>query len=230
MIDQVDARLTAWIANVVGTVSVALTPPRETQTEPVVHLYLMQVVPALASPDSKHPRDARFRPEQVMLSYLVAVRAAEPEQAHKLLGDLIFAALDDADMTLDFEPIPVQTWLALGVEPQPAFILKVPLSRERAVPDISLVRQPMVLRTSSITTLQGVVLGPQDVPLYGALVELPGLRQYQRTDAHGRFRFASVPADPPVKQVRVSAKGHELEVNVEQSGEPLVIHLFEENS
>lgn len=222
MIDEVDARLKTWVENVLGTVDVTLTPPREAQTDPVVHLYLLHIVPSLSSPDGKRA------PVQVMLHYLVAVRAAQPEQAHRLLGDLIVAAIGNDEFTLEFEPLSVQTWIALGVEPQPAFILKVPLERELPEPDVALVRTPMVLRASSIASLQGVVLGPQDLPLYGALVELPDSRLYQRTDSHGRFRFPTVPADPPVKRVRVSAKGHELEMDIEQSAEPLVIRLFEE--
>jgi hypothetical protein len=222
MIDEVDARLTTWVENVLGTVNVTLAPPHEAQADPAVHLYLLQIVPALSSPDGKRS------PVQVMLHYLVVVRAAEPEQAHKHLGDLILAAIDNSEFTLDFEPISVHTWIALGVEPQPAFILKVPLDRVQPELDVALVRSPMVLRASSIATLQGVVLGPQDVPLYGALVELPPSRLYQRTDSHGRFRFSTVPADPPVKRVRVTARGHELEMDIEQPTEPLVIRLFEE--
>src|SRR5436190_2759699 len=138
MIDQIDERLKAWVENVLGAVDIALTPPRETQPDPVVHLYLLQLVPALATPDN------RRLPRQVMLHYLVAVRAAEPERAHQLLGDLIFAALDTSDFELDFNPVPVETWIALGVEPQPAFVLKAPLTRERVMPDVPLVRVPMV--------------------------------------------------------------------------------------
>ena len=223
MIDEVDARLKTWVENVLGTVDVALTPPREPQPEPTVHLYLLQIVPELSSPDGKRS------PVQIMLHYLITVRAAEPEQAHKLLGDLVLAAIDNAEFALDFDPLPMETWIALGVEPQPAFVLKIPLERERPEPDVALVRTPMVLRASSIATLQGVVLGPEDLPLYGALVELPDSRLYQRTDSHGRFRFPTVPADPPVKRVRVSAKGHELETEIDSTSESVVIRLFEEN-
>lgn len=222
MIDVVDARLKAWVETVVGTTEVALTPPRAGQGDPVIHLYLLQVVPSLSSPDNKRT------PVSVMLHYLVTARADQPEQAHKLLGDLIFAAIDNPEFTLDFEPLPIQTWIALGVEPQPAFVMKVPLTRELPEPDAALVRVPMVLRASSIASLQGVVLGPEDQPLHGALVEISGSRLYQRTDSRGRFRFPTVPADPSVKRVRVTAKGHELEVEVDQSAEPVIIRLFEE--
>ena len=231
MIDQVDAQLQTWVENVLGEVSVALTPPRDTPDDPVVHLYLMQVVPSLVTPDARMiGRQPVRAPLQVMLNYLVAVRAADPQQGHKMLGDLIFAALDSSEFELNFDPLPLETWIALGVEPQPAFVLKLPLTRDLPVPDVALVRQPMVTRITSVTSLQGVVLGGEDLPLYGALVELPGLRLYQRTDSHGRFRFPTVPADPPVKLVRVTAKGRETEMEIDHAlaSEPVIIRLFEE--
>ncbi|HVU10718.1 MAG TPA: carboxypeptidase-like regulatory domain-containing protein, partial [Phototrophicaceae bacterium] len=211
------------VTSVAGSVTVALTPPRDPpQVDPVVHVYLMGIVPALTAPDP------RKLPRQVMLDYLIAVRGSDPERAHKLLGTLVLAALDSTEFTLNYDPLPVETWLAFGTEPQPAFVLRVPLVRERPAADVQLVRQPMVLREASIASLQGVVLGPKDLPLAGVLVELPGLRQYQRTDAQGHFRFPTVPLDPPVKSLRVSGKGHELDVSIESVASPLVIHLFEE--
>jgi hypothetical protein len=222
MIDQIDERLKTWVQSVVGTVTVALTPPRDAQTDPVVHLYLMKIVPVLATHDVTH------LPRQVKLHYLVAVRAADPTTTHNLIGALVLAALESTDFEIDYEPLPNETWLALGAELQPGFVIQVPFSAERPVPTTQLVRVPMVTRASSITSLQGVVVGPKDLPLAGVLVELPSLRQYQRTDSRGRFRFPTVPADPPTKLLHISGKGHELEINVEQGTDPLIIHLFEE--
>jgi len=223
MIDQIDERLKTWVASIVGDVPVAFTPPREAQADPVVHLYLMKIVPVLANPDPNR------LPRQVKLCYLIVVRAADPAAAHKLLGELIFAALDSTEFEIDYEALPPETWLALGAELQPAFVIQVPFNRERPASTTQVVRVPMVTRATSITSLQGVVLGPKDLPLQGVLVELPGLRQYQRTDSRGRFRFPTVPVDPPTKLLRVSGKGHELDVNVEQGTDPLVIRLFEES-
>lgn len=224
MIDQIDERLKAWVETVLGSVPVTFAPPRDALADPVVHLYLTQVVPALAAPD------ARRSPARVMLHYLVAVRAEDSLAVHRLLGDLIFSALENPDFDLNFDPIPPEMWLALGSEPQPAFILKVPMVRELPTPDTPLVRQPLVTRLTSVTTLEGVVVGGEDYPLYGALVELPGFHMYQRTDSHGRFHFANVPADPPVKLVRVTAKGQVAELELDHSPtEPVVIRLFEEN-
>lgn len=220
MIDQFDARLKVWVETVAGGAAVTFAPPRDAQTDPVVHLYLYQIVPTLSAPD------VRRSPQRVMLHYLVAVRAADPQVAHKLLGNLVFAAFDNPDFQLDFDPLPLTLWQALGAEPQPAFVLRLPLVRELPVPQTQLVRQPLVARISSTTSLQGVVLSENDVPIYGALVELAGLHLLQRTDSHGRFRFGAVPADPAVKLVRVTAKGQVAEQEVEQSGDTPVVIRF----
>jgi len=66
------------------------------------------------------------------------------------------------------------------------------------------------------------------VPLAGATVEFPALRLAEHTDAKGHFRFATIPAEPHTRQLRVKAKGRELDVMVDQPGseqEPLVIRF-----
>ena len=85
-----------------------------------------------------------------------------------------------------------------------------------------------MLSTTSIASLFGRVLGPGDLPVPGALVELPSMDLSERTDTKGYFRFATVPADPPGVVLRVRAKGREVSMPVERPtspGEPLIIHL-----
>jgi hypothetical protein len=82
------------------------------------------------------------------------------------------------------------------------------------------------VRISAVTSLAGVVLGPKDVPIPRARVELPALNAVTYTDADGRFRFGAVPATPRTKQLRIVAKGSEQLVSPEPSeNEPLVIHF-----
>ena len=90
-------------------------------------------------------------------------------------------------------------------------------------------RSPLVVCTAPITGLAGVVLGPDDIPLAGARVELPALRLAVRTDAGGRFRFAGIPGGKSAPQhLRVFAKGHMLDVTADPSdlaGGSLVIRF-----
>ncbi len=220
MIDQVDTHVSEWIKGILSDINVSLAAPKPSQTDRGVSLYLLELK------DKPAPRSNTRPPLQIELRYLITAWANEPEQAHSLLGQLIFAAMGNTDFEVDLEPLPAATWTAFGVPPQPSFILVVPLRQDRPEPATKLVRKPMVLQTSSIVSLRGVVLGPEDTPIVNARVEIPMLQLYELTDTRGRFRFASVPDNPRKKLLRVRAKGRALDVNVEPTdSEPVVIHF-----
>ena len=74
--------------------------------------------------------------------------------------------------------------------------------------------------------LRGVVLGPGDVPIAGARVEIPPANLSTSTDRLGRFAFAAVASGPYPTTLRVLAKGRELTQTVVTVGaEPIVIHF-----
>ena len=142
--------------------------------------------------------------------------------------DRVLRLIDPGSPFLELSPLAAETWAALGVAPRPSFVLGALVRRERPEPEAPLVRMPLEVRYASITELRGTVLGPGDVALMGALVELPALQIRTRTDARGRFRFASVPRDPKELHLLVQAKGRQFQVVVEQDGadgEPVVIRV-----
>jgi hypothetical protein len=164
----------------------------------------------------------------LLLRYLVTTWAQEPEEAHRLLDELVFAAMDAPAFEVELSPLAVETWVALDIVPQPCFVLCVPLRRERTEPETKLVLVPLEVRQAAIVDLWGTVLGPGDVPLMGAFVELPALHIRTRTDAKGRFRFAAVPRESDAWHLLVKAKGRQFEVVVEQNGaegKPLTIRV-----
>lgn len=221
MIEDVDQHLKDWARTVVKDVAVSLTIPFGAEAEEGVGLYLLDL--AHAPP----PRTAKRPPLRISLRYLVTTWAKDPERAHSLLGQLVFAAMDSTEFEVDLDPVPVAVWRAFGVPPRPSFVLRVPLQRERPEPAVTLVRAPLVVEASPVQSLQGVVLGPQELPVVGARVELPALRLSTRTDSKGGFRFSAVPAQPARQLLRVTAKGRELSVQTEANGgqEPMVIHF-----
>jgi hypothetical protein len=159
---------------------------------------------------------------------MVTAWADSPERAHHLLGELVLAALEQVELTAVLEPPSADTWSALGVLPQPCFVLQVPLRRERPQPDPRWVRHPLVARAVPITSLRGVLLGPGDVPLAGASVELAHLQRTVRADRKGRFHFETLPADSAGRSLTVKVKGREFRVDLEgpiADGEPVVIRL-----
>jgi hypothetical protein len=145
-----------------------------------------------------------------------------------MLGQLAFAAMESSEFEIEFDPLSAHDWLAFAIMPRPAFVLRIPARFVRPEPDTPLVHAPLVLQSTPTTTLHGRVLGPRDIPLPDVRVELPALQLSDRTDAHGWFRFSTVPAEPRTKQIRISAKGRQIDVAVEQPAalnDSVVIHF-----
>jgi len=227
LIDQMDDRLRKWVAQILGPAEVSLTGPGTKQAGNGVDLYLFELANSFPTAGSRLP------PLKLELRYLVTTWAETPEEAHRLLNTLVFAAMNQALFELDLTPLPAATWQAFAVAPRPAFILRVPLSVERPEPVTRLVTQPMVLKDSPLVVLEGQVVGAQNMPLAGAHIEIPFLNLTTYTNQKGWFRFPAVPAQPGKQHLRVILKGWTLEIDAERSSlahEPLVIHFdpFEE--
>lgn len=211
MIDQVDVFLEEWIASTLGDLPFSLAPPTGELDGKGVSCYLLELA------DFPPPRTTNRPPLQFYLRYLITTWAEDPQEAHRMLGELVFAAMENPELRVEFEPPPAATWSALGVTPRPSFILRIPLRRERPEPAVERVRVPLELRAAPIVTLHGVVLGPDDVPVMGAYVSIPLLNRSVRTDMQGRFRFPATPGgEGGVRHLHVRAKGRELDVPVEQ--------------
>lgn len=222
MIDQVDRRLRDWTQSTLPDAEVTFGAPLDAKEGTGVSLYLFDLI------NNPPARGTRRPPLQVALRYLVTSWAEEPHKAHRLLGDLMFAAMDNPDFDIEVDSIPVELWRALGVAPRPAFVIRVPLRRERPELERRLVRMPLVVKQSPIGSVEGIVVGPGDIPIANARVELPGLRRSTRTDSKGRFRFSAVPTEPPPEMLIVKAKGKEMSVrpaDTAPNGERLVIRL-----
>lgn len=223
MIEQVDKSLSEWIGSVLtGGVEVSLQPPAAAGTKKIVGLYLKDLLPFA------HLRNSRRPPLQVMLRYLVTVQAKNQSTAHNLLGQLLFAAMENSEFEVDLEPVPAEIWTAFGTVPMPSFMLRVPLRLERPDEHVRLIRSPMELHQSPLTGLEGTVMGPGDIPLTNARVELSTHNLVTRTDIKGRFIFPAVPTEPDRKNVRILARGRELSTQIDAAKikqEPLIINF-----
>ncbi len=208
MIDEIDRRVRDWILAVLDRVDVILTEPGPSGSEfRGVSLYLLELS------DSPPLRTNLRPPLQVSLQYLVTTWSTDPEEAHKWLGQLLFAAMEQAEFQLDLNRVSPAVWAGFGVSPRPSFKLGVPCRQVRRQPKSRPVLQPLVVRQSPVRPLAGRVLGPGDVPVMGARIEIPGTGQYTTTDAQGRFHFAQVPTDPPPAMIEVKARGREVRVD-----------------
>jgi hypothetical protein len=223
VIDQADRQLQEWVKSVVTGVEVVLGSPRQLDGKHGVSLYLLALADPPAAWMNRHPAP------RVALRYLVTAWAEGDEEAHhSLLGTLAFAVMEKREYELDLAELPAIMWTALGIAPRPTFTLCVPLYSERPEPTTKLVHGPLVVRGSPVTSLYGQVLGPSDIPIVGASVELPALQLTNHTDVRGRFYFSTVPGDPHGMQVLVKAKGRMQSVTVEQptsDQQPLTIRF-----
>ena len=222
VIEQADDLVTKWVGEVLPKATVSLDRPKAERPGSGVSIHLLELV------EGPMPRGVR-RPTVLEMSvrYLVTTWAKDERAAHRLLGELAFAAIEHEDFELDFEPMPSSFWEAVGVAPRPHVLLRVPVRRERRERLAKRVEQPLVVHTTGMTNLEGVIVGPGDVPVPDAFIELPGLQRYTRSDRKGRFVFAGLPADPPVGKVRIHAKGRDFSLSPDGAadGRAMLIEL-----
>ena len=222
MIDQIDQRVKAWVEQILPGVAVTLEPPGAVRDGQGISLYLFELV------DDPPLRGSQRTPLQAAARYLVTTWAGTPEDAHRLLGDLLFAAMDSAAFQAELNPLPAAAWTAFGLPPQPSFVLRVPLQMARPQPPVPRVRHPLDVQPVPLATLRGRVVGPEDIPLAGARVEIDGLDAIARTDADGLFHLDTLPAGPATRRLRVRAKGAEqvVETRIPTNGDqPLLIRF-----
>jgi hypothetical protein len=180
-------------------------PPSDGTT---VTLTLIDIAPAPLPPGPVGPP-----PLQVRARYLVTVVAAQADAERQALAELAFAASPVTELELEKAPGP-EVWLSLGVATRPALVASVLWQRERRARAIRRVRQ-LVAKWSSSRPLLGVVVGPGDVPIAGALVEVEGLPQTAYSNHRGEFAFRGVPGDDAPPTLVVSAKGATVRVRVD---------------
>lgn len=224
-IGDIQQELADWIRSTLGKDKAELVwgTPAAAAKAPTVSVTLLEIIP------TPLPRTAEKPPLKLTLRYLLSAQASDPKDAHRLLAALAFAAMEQTGWTVEPGSLGAEAWVALGVPLQPSLQLNIPLLRERPAPHVGRVRELMVLRTASLRAITGTVLGPGDLPIMGARVDLPSLGRYARTDHLGWFRLSGVPTNPTPASLVVRAKGIETTVDLSalaaSGDQPVVIHL-----
>jgi hypothetical protein len=224
MFEQADQYLKDWAGKILPDTSIDLAAPQEAATGQGVSLYLISL-------ESKPPTYENTRQAwQIGLNYLVTTWAGDPETAHRLLGELVFAALENTEFEIELGKLPADTWTSYRLVPRPYFVIKFPVRKPRQGPVAKYVTQPLSVKEAALTKLYGQVLGPGDVPLSGAQVTIPALRLVHYTDPKGRFILPLVPGSSNLRTVQVKFKSQVLEVtpNADQPNSettPLVIRF-----
>lgn len=210
MIDTIDRELLEWLKATVPKTTVSLAvPPAAAGDQPLVSCYLLALATA---PPTRGASNGSPPPQQFALRYLISVSAAAPEDAHRVLGPLVFAAMDRPGCEVELDMLPADLWQALGVVPRPAFMLRVPLRLARPEPTAGIVLHPILINKSPLRPLAGRLVGPGDVALAGARLELPSLNLATRSDHRGYFTFPPIPSDPLPKELMITARGRVLRI------------------
>ncbi|MBN8465130.1 carboxypeptidase regulatory-like domain-containing protein [Corallococcus exiguus] len=207
MIDEVDLRMKAWVGRIATDAPVHLGVPDREALDRGVCLYLLELGPAPLT------RAGKRGALQFSVCYLVTVGAETPERAHRLLGDLVFAAMGDKELEVDLSPVPAALWAGLRSVPRPAFRLRVQVRKEQPRAEVRCLS--LVGGASERAPLLGRVVGPGDVPIRDAWVALPSLQLSTRTDAEGHFHFPRPPQGESLGRLEVRAEGELLSVESE---------------
>lgn len=220
MIDEVDLRMKSWVGRIATDAPVHLGVPDREALDRGVCLYLLELGPAPLT------RAGKRGGLQFTVCYLVTVGAETPERAHRLLGDLLFAAMSDKELEVDLSPVPAALWAGLRSVPRPAFRLRVQVRKEQPLAEVRCLS--LVGGASAPTPLLGRVVGPGDVPIPDAWVALPSLQLSTRTDAQGHFHFPRLPQGGSLGRLEVRAEGELLSVGSEvlaTGTSPLIIRM-----
>lgn len=221
ILTDADDRLRTWVRSVVGDVPVLAGPPGEQTDERSITAFLVAVEPTTKVGGDRH----RPAPVVLNLRYLLCADAPEPRAALQLLDTVVEAALDAQGLEVDLVPLPFEAWLALGVKPRPVLSVCLSVRHVRTPALAPIVREPLRITSSSLRSLSGRLLGPDDVAMSGSQVTLAATGVTSRTSQSGAFTFSSVPAGPGPIRLDVRAKGQRFTVDIDPiDGDPVVVH------
>jgi hypothetical protein len=209
--------LADWVGEAAGRTPVALVSRAAPVEAGRIEIRLVALVPCA------EPRMLDRRLDRFAADYLVCWRLADPVAEANLMSDLAFALAATGGGFEIAEGADVAAAAArLQAGPVTGLLVRCELVRDRSLPRGPRVRHPAVTRLLPMAQLEGVVLGPENVPIAGATVRIAGDLGIATTDPRGRFRFA-VPEDVPL-HVNVAARGAATAATL-TSGAPTTITL-----
>lgn len=229
----IDPVLETWLASLLGEaaaasrgdVAVTFGPPgpdggpapQAGRAPRGINLHLLSIAPhARATARVERRAEARIE-SRIVLRYLATSWAEQRDVAEALLCRLAFHLLGrgasgpdgQSDVELEATPPSLEVLAALGVPPRAALVLGLPLVHVERAAAAPRVARPPAVRAEPAGTLWGKLVGPEELPIAAAQVELPAFGRVTETDREGQFRFHGVPASPAGQTIRVRARGLE---------------------
>ena len=223
MIDEIDFRLKKWIATVIDSnFQVSFDHPGKIENKPTVSVYLFKM-------DNSMPTSvAREIPFQVNLSYLLTVQSENQMESHQTLGKLLFAAKEQAGFEVDFHSLPSGYWQSFGTVPLPYFIIRLQLIKARKEEQVPKIQEPPRIDMGNLTSLEGIVLGSNNIPVSAAKITLDHWKTISYTDNNGCFSIATDSTSRKSFNCKIEAKGKQFSISIpfeEIQHKPIKIHL-----
>ena len=182
--NTVTEELLAWITQQVPKFSVAVTAVGKPREGPGVALALLRAVPRVS------PLSFDRKRAVLALDYLVTVSLSDPLDEHSAVAELAFAALESPDIEIAIDYPVSEACRAIGLPPSAGLVLRTEARRERILARAPLVRELPIVSVVGLAQAEGKVIGPNNLPIAGAIVTLDGSNRQVTTGADGRFRFA----------------------------------------
>jgi hypothetical protein len=209
--------LVGWIRSILPDVPTVARPLGARERTSGVDLRLIRAAPRATARIAEPPT-------VLDLDYLVTIQMTDAAAEQHALVELLFAAGSRHDSEVVTDQSVAELCASLGIPVATGFVLRTPLVRIPVQRPVRHLRVPLVVHTAELGVIEGRVVGPQDIPVAGAIIAAAGLGNLARTDQDGRFRMAGMPTTTAGVRLTARARGAEAE-GVGIVGEPVLLRL-----
>lgn len=215
--NSVTAGLADWVRSLLPGVPATARPLGARERTSGVDIRLLRATPRPA---------ARIAAPPVILDldYLITVQMADAAAEQNALVELMFAAVERHESEIVTDQGIAELCTSLGIPVAAGFVLRTPLVRASTRHAAKRVRTPLVVHTAAMGVIEGRVVGPQDIPIAGAVITASGLSNTARSDHDGHFRLVGMPSTTAGVALTARARGTETD-GVGVVGKPIVFRL-----
>ena len=182
VIQAAERALADWAYDVCAAPQVSFVPQ-----DGGVTFYLWDIVRASGEYGGRQTAQVQARARYLVLP------PANDTKSRQIIADLFAAALEHPEYEVGDEI--TEWWLGVGVFHRPSFALTVPLRLERKIDTAPRVVGQAQVERVELSRIQGRIVGPQAVPVAGAVVRLRHSDRQAVSNRHGAFCLEGVPTE-----------------------------------